>query len=115
MGELKRDGYRVEKLILRPEPGIWLPALAFLPDKPNGDACLYLHDKGKQVDAAAGGPIDKLARQGDIVLAVDIRGFGETAKSRKQSNGGLAGHIGPEWKELYLAYMLEKPYLAMRA
>jgi dienelactone hydrolase len=115
VGELKRDGYRIEKLILRPEPGIWLPALAFLPDKPNGDACLYLHDKGKEVDADAGGPIDKLARQGNIVLAVDLRGFGETAKSREQSKSGLAGHIGPEWKGLYLAYMLEKPYLAMRA
>ncbi len=59
VGELKRDGYRIEKLVLRPEPGIWLPALAFLPDRPNGNACLYLHDKGKQVDAAAGGPIYK--------------------------------------------------------
>ncbi len=115
VGELKRDGYRVEKLILRPEPGICLPALAMLPDKPNGNACLYLHDKGKETDAAAGGPIEKLARQGNIVLAVDIRGFGETAKSRSQPKGGIAGHIGPEWKELYLAYMLEKPYLGMRA
>ncbi len=115
LGEIKRDGYRLEKLILRPEPGICLPALAMLPDKPNGDACLYLHDKGKETDAAAGGPIEKLVRQGKIVLAVDIRGFGETAVSRSQPKGGIAGHIGPEWKELYLAYMLEKPYLAMRA
>jgi len=56
-----------------------------------------------------------LVRQANIVLAVDIRGFGETAKSHTQPNGGIAGHIGPEWKQLYLAYMLKKPYLAMRA
>ena len=36
VGSIERQGYRIDKLVLRPEPGIWLPALAFVPEKPGG-------------------------------------------------------------------------------
>ena len=113
-GTIRREGYRIDKLILRPEEGIWLPALALVPDKPGGDAYLYLHAAGKQADAAPGGPIEEHVRQGHMVLAVDLRGLGETRSGGRGGNG-YAKYLGPEWTDNFLAYMLDRSYLAMRA
>ena len=79
LGEVGRDGYRIEKLLL--EAGVPIPALAFVPaaganPKP---AILYIHSGGKQADAGRGGDIESLVRAGNIVLAADPRGWGETA------------------------------------
>jgi len=112
VGELVRQGHRIDKLVLRPEPGIWLPALAFVPQKPGGKATLYLHEGGKEADAAPGGPIEKLVQQGNMVLAVDLRGMGETQAAGKSD---MAAYLGPEWTDSFLAYMLDTSYLAMRA
>lgn len=112
-GALTRDGYRIDKLVLKPEPGVWLAALAFVPNTPNGEATLYLHGDGKQADAAPGGPIERLVRQGHVVLAVDLRGVGET-----QGGGpdhGFSKYLGRDWSDAVLADMLRTSYLAMRA
>ena len=108
-----RDRHKLVKLILRPEPAISLPALAFVPQKRSGEAYLYLHADGKQADAGPGGPIEKLVDQGHLVLAVDLRGVGETGPEGS-SNRGIPYHVGAQWKELYLAYLLGTSYLAMR-
>ena len=64
VGTIARKGYKIEKLVIRPEEGIALPALLFLPEKPNPDrVVLYLNDKGKAADAAAGGPIEQTGSQ----------------------------------------------------
>ena len=44
---IRRKGYVIEKLVIRPEKGIVLPALKFVPDKPRGDAVLYFHERGE--------------------------------------------------------------------
>lgn len=111
-GSVRREGYRIDKLVLRPEPGIWLAALAFVPDNPVQEATLYLHEAGKQADAAPGGPIEKRVGQGHVVLAVDLRGMGETQQTADKS--AMAAYLGPEWKDAFLAYMLDTSYLAMR-
>jgi hypothetical protein len=108
------DRYQLRKLILRPEAGVTLPALAFAPEERSGEAYLYLHADGKHVDAAPGGPIERLVDRGHVVLAVDPRGIGETAPT-EASRRGIANYIGPQWKEMYLAYLLGTSYLAMRA
>ncbi|MBN2310152.1 MAG: acetylxylan esterase [Candidatus Hydrogenedentes bacterium] len=110
---IERDGYRIEKHILRPEPGIALPALLFVPATANGQTCLYIHGEGKAADAAPGGAIEARVREGYTVLAPDLRGLGET-----QADWGASSWLelfGPDWKAVYLAYLLGKPYLAMRA
>jgi len=113
-GTTKEKTCRIDKLILEPESGIWLPALAFVPAKRSGQAYLYLHAEGKQADAAPDGPIRELAGQGHLVLAVDLRGLGETAGARPGKRG-ISHYVGGDWKELYLAYLLGRSYLAMRA
>jgi hypothetical protein len=114
-GSVELDhGVRLKKLVLQPEPGVWLPALAFIPTQPSGQAYLYVHADGKQADAGPGGPIQQLVGQGHMVLAIDVRGVGETAP-REPGQVGIARYIGSQWKDFYLAYLLGTSYLAMRA
>jgi len=113
LGFIERQGFSIDKLVLRPEPGIRLPALFFSPKKPTGPTVpvLYLHAAGKEVDAGPGGPIEKLVAEGHAVLAVDLRGMGETKAAGKSE---MAAYLGPEWTDAFLAYMLDTSYLAMR-
>ncbi len=112
IGAEQGDGYLVEKLILRPEPGIMLPALALVPENPVA-AVLYVSGEGKETIAAPDGPAASLARQGVLVLAPDLRGIGETAPP--DLNAGWRDRFGNAWKDYYRAYLLGKSYVGMRA
>ncbi len=108
LSTIERKGYRIEKLVLETEPGIQLPALIFKPAKPTGERYLYLHGEGKHVDAQPGGPIEDLVRSGRLVLAVDLRGTGETGRSSQNMWGG-------DSDDIFLAYLLGKSFAGMRA
>ena len=86
IGMLGRNGYRIEKLAIDSEPGLRTPALLFTPISQNARrrAVLYVHEEGKAVDAKAGGEIEKLVREGAMVLAIDLRGRGETREGEKR-------------------------------
>ncbi|GAH37151.1 unnamed protein product, partial [marine sediment metagenome] len=111
---IQRNRCRVEKMVIEPEGGIRLPALGFVPQRPSGRAYLYLHGEGKAVDAAAGGPIEKLTGDGNVVLAVDLRGMGETRRPRSRITR-FDKLCGPQWDTVTLAYLLGKSYVGMRA
>ena len=112
-GSLSRPGYTIHKQVLHPEPGIRLPALRFVPDAGGRDVVLYLHGEGKQVDAEPDGLIEKLVLDGGEVLAVDLRGVGETQPAK--GKWGYGPLFGADWEEFYMAYMLGRSYLGMRA
>ena len=114
LGTEKRDGYGIQKLLLKPEEGIWLPALLFVPDssEPTG-LVLYVHERGKYADAKPGGPIEALAKRGRAVLAVDLRGTGETQQVG-QRYFNLDCH-GSDGQDFYTAYLLGRTYVGMRA
>jgi len=111
---VKRDGYRIRKVRLTPEDGIHLPALMFNADKqtPSQGAVLYIHEKGKDADAAPGGPIEKLVKAGKRVLVVDLRGTGETGQITQRK---FTGATGFDWKDVFTAYLLGRSYVGMRA
>lgn len=90
-GEIGRDGYRIVKITLETEPGVQVPALVFEPFSARGrkPAVLYLDPDGKSAGAAPGGDIEALVRAGYLVLAPDLRGWGETA-----ALGGHPPHDG---------------------
>jgi dienelactone hydrolase len=81
VGVIERQGYTIDKIAMRPETGITIPGLAFVPSGglPRKPAVLYVNAAGKSADAVESGPIDKIVRAGNIVFAIDPRGWGEGA------------------------------------
>lgn len=79
-GTIARNGYTIEKLVIENEPNIIVPALLFVPDPTASKrrAVLYVHSNGKAAEAKADAEIEALVRGGMIVLAIDLRGLGET-------------------------------------
>jgi len=108
-----RSGYKIEKLIIKSEEGIYLPALMFMPKQMlSVGVVLYIHENGKDKEAGPGGAIEKLVKAGRSVLAVDLRGTGETQQTGQKKFGEA---IGFDWKNLYTAYLLGRSYVGMRA
>ena len=80
LGEIDRDGYKLERLLLQTYPGVWMTAHAYVPKKAGKlPAVLCVHGHWKeakqapQVQARCIG----LAKHGFFVLAVDAFGAGE--------------------------------------
>lgn len=113
IGRIERDGYTIHKLALTPEPGLRLPALAFVPAKPNGVATLYLHGTSMKADAAPGGPIEELVKQGQIVLAAELRGISETETGHHKRVWGRV-HFGPAGTRGRLLECLGRSFVGMR-
>lgn len=112
-GIIECDGYKIKKMILRPEEGIYLPALVFMPaHNTEQPAVLYINQQDKAADAVPGGPIEEMVKAGRCVMAVDLRGTGETQQGKQ---GQLSGATGPDWKDVYTAYLLGRSYVGMRA
>ena len=102
LGSVQRTGYRIEKLLLKPEEGIVLPALRFVPQKPRAGQAIYLHENGKAADASPGGPIERLVQAGTTVLALDLPGTGQTKSASEPHDG-------------YMAYLLGRSCVGLRA
>jgi cephalosporin-C deacetylase-like acetyl esterase len=107
LGREKREGYHIDKLVLTTDSGVPLPGLTFHPQIPDDAAYLYLHDDGKPADGAAGGPIEKLVSDGYAVVAVDLRGQGETGAGKRDPLLGDA-------KTFFLSYLLGKSLTGLR-
>ncbi len=114
VGEVKRNGDTIAKLVFETEAGIRVPALLF--EAPNANAMsplvVYLHGDGKAAEASVGGAIEKLVTAGHRVLALDPRGIGETAAGVLQPD--RPSHFGVDFKESFLALHLNRPLLGQR-
>ncbi len=108
---IEQDDRRIRKVVLTLEDGLHLAALVFHPKgNSEGNALLYLHEGGKEADAGPGGPIEQLVKAGRMVVAVDLRGTGET-----QSRHGWGGdRFGPNTQDVLTAYLLGRSYVGMR-
>jgi hypothetical protein len=86
------DGYSIERLLIRREGAIPVPALLFLPDAPAAKrpATICVDARGKR---ASGQRCEALALQGRVVLSIDARGWGETC-GEEYRVGMLALHVG---------------------
>jgi dienelactone hydrolase len=81
-GELKRDGYQVEKITFQTRPGIRMTANLYLPDKKGKlPAILMVHGhwKGAKQDPVVQSRCIGAAKLGYVVLCVDAFGAGERA------------------------------------
>ena len=114
-----RKGYRVEKLEFLSEPGIHIPAWVFLPDGYRGPsrATLYVNEAGKQADGLEFGLYERLAREGNFLVAVDVRGVGDTRPPHDQP-----GSPTTEFRHLfdvdtamaYMAWYMDESLFGMR-
>ena len=85
LGELRRDGYRIEKLIFQTLPGLWMTANAYVPDRPGklpAVLCVHGHWRGAKQDPVVQSRCLGLAKLGFFVLVVDAFGAGERAVSK---------------------------------
>jgi dienelactone hydrolase len=97
-GRYQRDGYKVELDAIPGERSDYaIPILLFKPDDDQQHpALIYLNSKGKVADAEPGGEIEKLVKQGYVVAAADVLGYGEIKRTagREQTDGYTAVLIG---------------------
>ena len=114
VGQIARDGYRIEKVVLKGnEQQIALPGLLFSPEKVTKGPILYLHGVSMKTDAAVGGPIEQLVRQGHVVLAAELSGIGETEAGHDKRDYGR-GRFGRDVQEIHLAYLMGLSFVGMR-
>jgi dienelactone hydrolase len=107
----QQSGYRVENLVLRPEPGLPMPAILYVPSGEVKKTVLYVAQDGKSSAAAQ---CEALAKEGAVVLAVDLPNCGET-KSSWSHGEQWEEFFGPSYKAVMLAYQLDRPFVTMWA
>jgi len=112
-GTIRGQGYRAEKLVYESEPGISIPAVLFVPDNKSAspEAIVYADGRGKSAI------IDRLAtwmKSGTIVIAIDARGFGETAQKMDTAARDDHSWLG-ESSSITAALLLGKTMVGMRA
>jgi hypothetical protein len=106
-GLVKRDGYDVAKFTLTTEPGVRVSGLVLSANRPSGIPILALSGENKTIAAAPGGALEKWVKAGHLVMALDLRGLGETAPEVKSP-------FGADWKEAFLGIHLNRPLLGQR-
>jgi dienelactone hydrolase len=113
VGVVRRNGYVVRKQVFTTEPGIPVPALLFTRGADDRNPLVvYLDGRGKAAEAGPDGRIERLLKEGFRVLAVDVRGTGETAPAAAPK--GKPGYFGVDFKEAFLAVHLSRPLLGQK-
>lgn len=86
LGELQREGYRVEKILFQTLPGVWMTANAYVPEKTEkvpAVLCVHGHWAGAKQDPVVQSRCIGLAKLGFFVLCVDAFGAGERGVGKK--------------------------------
>jgi cephalosporin-C deacetylase-like acetyl esterase len=123
-----REGYRIEKIDLLSEPGNYIPVWIFVPDRGSEAlrTVLYFNDEGVQSDGmeykggeSSGlryGVLDQLARNGNLVIAADVRGVGATRASGAStlSSGEFGQLFDMDTSAAYAAWSMDRSLLGMR-
>jgi hypothetical protein len=109
------DGFQRHKIVLKRDGGVELPGLLYVPAKPRPEAAamLYVDSQGKQTGVAANGVCETAARGGQLVLAFDPQGIGETQVRHPRDWGREL--FGPNTQEFFLAYMLAQSLVGVHA
>ena len=107
-----RPNYRAEAYRVRTAEGVVLPALWLVPHHPTAEpALVFASAEGFAPETAPGARLDSLVKAGRLVLALDVRGTGETRQNTQQ---GASAAIGQDWEDIFRAFLLERPYVGMQ-
>lgn len=98
LGEIHRDGYRIERLIFQTRPGMWMTANAYVPEKATTEkvpAILHVHGHwaGAKQDRVVQSRCIGSVKHGFFVLVVDALGAGERGLSKNlgEYHGEMTG------------------------
>lgn len=96
LGEIVREGYRVEKVIFQSRPEVFMTANAYIPDgagKRPAVLCVHGHWRGAKQDPVVQARCIGLAKLGFFALAVDAFGAGERGigKALGEYHGEMTG------------------------
>lgn len=114
-----RMGFSIEKVEFLSEPKIYVPAWVFLPERPVKDArpVLYIGDIDTDtVGYPESGWGGALAQMGHPVIAVDVRGMGQTRPLHRSyfDNGTWSNLFDVETAMSYMAWSMDDSLLGMR-
>ncbi|HVE40954.1 MAG TPA: prolyl oligopeptidase family serine peptidase [Planctomycetota bacterium] len=106
-GRINRGDYEVGKGVLTVAGGFRLPYVLMSGGPSTRSRVLAISGDGKALLTAAGGPFEKRVNDGHPVVALDLRGMGETAPEGKSP-------FGADVKEAFLGILLNRPLLGQR-
>jgi hypothetical protein len=111
-GVIHKTGYRIEKLTYESEAGILIPSLLYVPEggparKP---AVMVVDGRGKASSAA---DQEQLTRSGTVVLAVDLRGTGETRPKLDVNASDFVRYFG-DYEDAMTAVLMGRTLVGMR-
>jgi hypothetical protein len=106
-GRINRGDYEVGKGVLTVDGGLRLPYVLMSSGPSTRSRVLAISGDGKATLTGAGGPFEKLVHDGHPVVALDLRGMGETAPEGKSP-------FGADVKEAFLGILLNRPLLGQR-
>ena len=108
----KTTGERVEAIHLSDTRGLHIPAILARPENGEpGHVTLVVDARGKHAAFVPDGIAAQLLGKGHAVCAVDVRGSGETRQSGQTYHRGQ----GQDGVDVYMAYLLGRSYVGMRA
>ena len=118
-----REGYRIDKLEFLSEPGIYIPVWVFVPEARSRAlrTVLYFDDEGVQsdgmeYDGLTHGILDELVRDGNLIIAADVRGSGATrpSDSSRHSADKYGQLFDMDTRAAYAAWSMDSSLLGMR-
>jgi hypothetical protein len=73
---------------------------------------VFASEEGFSEEASDSGALDRLAKAGRRVLAIDVRGMGETRQTNQE---GMTAAVGRDYWDFYTAYSLGRTFVGMQA
>jgi cephalosporin-C deacetylase-like acetyl esterase len=112
-GKIMKTGYVIEKLVYDSQTGIQIPSLLYMPTTgaARHPAVVLVDGVGKSAAKAAA---EQFASAGTAVLAVDLRGMGETKPAADLNDTESYRYFG-DYEDAMTAIMLNRTLVAMRA
>ena len=94
LGRVDKGTYVLEKVVYYSEPEVYVPGLLLLPKTQGAKpAIIYVNEAGKTAGDAIQKYLQPLAEAGNIVLAIDPRGMGETAPAGVNRERNYRGFV----------------------
>lgn len=97
VGRIQREGYVVEKHLMKGEGDYWVPYILMKPEAPTEKAVIYLDPDGKGGDAGVGGEMERIVKNGSMVLAPDLLNTGEMGEGNFTGDSNFEGNSYNLW------------------